>query len=262
MSTGHTKLQAMGPPAMPGGRGDWQLASVPAAQHLETLQEVENGWKKKGIRRNGGGIGVEIMVGIREERWQGQWQGRGWKEEEEALKKGRPGRQPPRPSRGKARGPKKNGKKDRRSTSQAPPVPPGTEIVGGEEKKKERLYKKEEEEEEMKEYLCKKVAIDWHGTMADNDNMVSEDSLRALEKLLAKGIKATILSYGGHGRNAETLRCLTELRIFSEIEYQFCSEKVGVYGKAAWCRHLDICKMLLCKKVLTCLPKKSCAKRC
>ena len=109
-----------------------------------------------------------------------------------------------------------------------------------EEKKEEKEEKNEEKKEEKKKYLCKKVAIDWHGVMADSDNRVSEDSLCAVEKLLAKGIRVTILSYGGHDRNKRTLECLRELRIFEELQYQFCSKKVGPYGKAAWCRHLGI----------------------
>ena len=31
-----------------------------------------------------------------------------------------------------------------------------------------------------------------------------------------------------------------ELRIFLEVDYQFCSKKVGPYGKVAWCRHLGL----------------------
>ena len=31
---------------------------------------------------------------------------------------------------------------------------------------------------------------------------------------------------------------LKELRVFSEVEYQFCSKKTRPYGKVAWCRHL------------------------
>ena len=125
------------------------------------------------------------------------------------------------------------------------------EIQVEEEKKEETPAKKEEEKEakneekkeekkEKKKYLCKKVAIDWHGVLADSDNRVSEDSLCAVEKLLAKGIRVTILSYGGHDRNKQTLECLGVLRIFEELQYQFCSKKVGPYGKAAWCRHLGI----------------------
>ena len=116
------------------------------------------------------------------------------------------------------------------------------EIKVEEEKKEEKHEKKEEKEEkkEEKKYLCKKVAIDWHGVLADSDNRVSEDSLRAVEKLLAKGIRVTILSYGGHDRNMQTLACLRELRIFEELHYQYCSKKVGPYGKAAWCKHLGI----------------------
>lgn len=49
-----------------------------------------------------------------------------------------------------------------------------------------------------------------------------------------------IMSYGGHDRNKATLACLRNLRIFEELQYQFCSKKVGQYGKAAWCKHLGI----------------------
>ena len=76
--------------------------------------------------------------------------------------------------------------------------------------------------------------------LADSDNRVSEDSLCAVEKFLAKGIRVAILSYGGHERNKETLQFLSELRIFDETQYQFCSKKVGPYGKAAWCKHLGL----------------------
>ena len=149
-------------------------------------------------------------------------------------------------------------------------MPAGTRIVGGGKKKKGKILCKEEEKDEYemveveveneenlkeekkeelkeeekkileKEYLCKKVAIDWHGVLADSDNRVSEDSLCAVEKLLAKGIKVTILSYGGHDRNKQTLACLKELRIFEEIEYQFCGKKTGQSGKAAWMKHLGL----------------------
>ena len=46
-----------------------------------------------------------------------------------------------------------------------------------------------------------------------------------------------ILSYGGYERNIETLSCLRELRIFSEVEYQFCTKKIWQHNKVAWCRH-------------------------
>ena len=36
-----------------------------------------------------------------------------------------------------------------------------------------------------KKILCKKVAIAWHGVLADSDNGVSEDSLCAVEKLMS-----------------------------------------------------------------------------
>lgn len=49
-----------------------------------------------------------------------------------------------------------------------------------------------------------------------------------------------IMSYGGHDRNKATLACLRNLMIFEELQYQFCSKKVGQYGKAAWCKHLGI----------------------
>ena len=84
------------------------------------------------------------------------------------------------------------------------------------------------------------MAIDWHGALADSDNSLSEDSLCAVEKRLAQGIRVTILSYGGHERNKETLQCMKELRIYDEIQNQFCSKKVGPYGKAAWCKHLGL----------------------
>ena len=165
----------------------------------------------------------------------------------------------------------KRGRVGPRATS-SPPVPAGTKIVGGEKKKKEKkekkgsLCKKEiepgeevteevqveeeeaaltkaEEKEELKEekiFLCKKVAIDWHGVLSDSDNRVSEDSLCAVEKLLAKGHDVTIVSYGGHDRNKATLLALKELRIFPEISYQFVSRKTGQFGKCAWLKHLGI----------------------
>ena len=168
----------------------------------------------------------------------------------------------------------KRGRHGPRATS-SPPVPAGTKIVGGEKKKKEEKEKKEkkgslckkeiepeeevteevqveeeeaaltkaEEKEELKEekiFLCKKVAIDWHGVLSDSDNRVSEDSLCAVEKLLAKGHDVTIVSYGGHDRNKATLLALKELRIFPEISYQFVSRKTGQFGKCAWLKHLGI----------------------
>ena len=168
----------------------------------------------------------------------------------------------------------KGGRHGPRATS-SPPVPAGTKIVGGEKKKKEKKEKKEkkgslckkeiepeeevaeedqveeeeaaltkaEEKEELKEekiFLCKKVAIDWHGVLSDSDNRVSEDSLCAVEKLLAKGHDVTIVSYGGHDRNKATLLALKELRIFPEISYQFVSRKTGQFGKCAWLKHLGI----------------------
>ena len=122
------------------------------------------------------------------------------------------------------------------------------EIQVDEEKKEESPAKKEEEKEEKKEekneekkkYLCKKVAIDWHGVLADSDNRVSEDSLCAVEKLLAKGHDVTIVSYGGHDRNKATLLALRELRVFPEISYQFVTRKTGQSGKCAWLKHLGI----------------------
>ena len=135
----------------------------------------------------------------------------------------------------------KRGRHGPRATQ--PPVPPGTEIVGAKKKEKKKKEKKdlckkeieeefeevevEEEEPLQKEekhendkqeevqqeqpiILCKKVAIDWHGVLADSDNRVSEDSLCAVEKLLEKGIEVTILSYGGHERNKATLNHLKE----------------------------------------------------
>ena len=168
----------------------------------------------------------------------------------------------------------KRGRVGPRATS-SPPVPAGTRIVGGEKKKKEKKEKKEkkgslckkenvdddsekeeiqvdeekkeeshvpkeEEKEEKNKYLCKKVAIDWHGVLADSDNRVSEDSLCAVEKLLAKGHDVTIVSYGGHDRNKATLLALRELRVFPEISYQFVTRKTGQSGKCAWLKHLGI----------------------
>ena len=52
--------------------------------------------------------------------------------------------------------------------------------------------------------------------------------------------RVTILSYGGHERNMETLACLRDLRILEELQYQFCSKKLGPYGKTAWCKHLGL----------------------
>ena len=88
----------------------------------------------------------------------------------------------------------------------------------------EAALKKAEEKEELKEekkFLCKKVAIDWHG-------------------VLAKGHDVTIVSYGGHDRNKATLLALRELRIFPEISYQFVTRKTGQFGKCAWLKHLGI----------------------
>ena len=168
----------------------------------------------------------------------------------------------------------KRGRVGPRATS-SPPVPAGTRIVGGEKKKKEKKEKKEkkgslckkenveddsekeevqvdeekkeeshvpteEEKEEKNKYLCKKVAIDWHGVLDDSDNRVSEDSLCAVEKLLAKGHDVTIVSYGGHDRNKATLLALRELRVFPEISYQFVTRKTGQSGKCAWLKHLGI----------------------
>ena len=62
MSTGHTGLLAVGPPVMPGGKGDWQLASVPAGQHSGMWQKVKVTGNGRMRRRNG--TGVEVMGGI------------------------------------------------------------------------------------------------------------------------------------------------------------------------------------------------------
>ena len=109
------------------------------------------------------------------------------------------------------------------------------------ENDKEPLQKEDTHENDKQPViLCKKVAIDWHGVLADSDNRVSEDNLCAVEKLLEKGIAATIMSYGGDERNKTTLNHLRALRWFDKASYQFTTRKVGSSGKAAWCRHLKI----------------------
>ena len=109
------------------------------------------------------------------------------------------------------------------------------------ENDKEPLQKEDKDENDKQPViLCKKVAIDWHGVLADSDNRVSEDSLCAVEKLLEKGIAVTIMSYGGDARNQKTLSHLKQLRWFDKVSYQFTTRKVGSSGKAAWCRHLKI----------------------
>ena len=47
---------------MPGGKGDWQLASVPAGQHSGMWQKVKVSGNGRMRRRNG--TGVEVMGGI------------------------------------------------------------------------------------------------------------------------------------------------------------------------------------------------------
>ena len=52
---------------MPGGRGGGQLGSVPATQPTEMSPEGKvtgNGRKERMRRRNGSGVGVEMMGGI------------------------------------------------------------------------------------------------------------------------------------------------------------------------------------------------------
>ena len=76
---------------MPGGRGGWQLASVPATQPTDMSPEGKvsgNGRKQKRMRRRNGGIGLEMMGGIAGTGKMGA------KEEQWPLQKGR---QPPLP---------------------------------------------------------------------------------------------------------------------------------------------------------------------
>ena len=105
------------------------------------------------------------------------------------------------------------------------------------ENDKEPLQKEDKDENDKHPViLCKKVAIDWHGVLADSDNRVSEDSLCAVEKLFEKGIAVTIMSYGGDARNQKTLSHLKQLRWFDKVSYQFTTRKVGSSGKAASAR--------------------------
>lgn len=40
--------------------------------------------------------------------------------------------------------------------------------------------------------LCKKVAIDWKGTLANDANVVSDSAIEAIEKLLGAGVQVYI----------------------------------------------------------------------
>ena len=89
--------------------------------------------------------------------------------------------------------------------------------------------------------LCKKVAIDWRGTMANDQNFVRPSSLVAIEKLLAAGCEVYILSYCFDKRQAEVKGCAEALPIWDKLSgCLFTKKKTGPAGKAILCKKVGI----------------------
>ena len=89
--------------------------------------------------------------------------------------------------------------------------------------------------------LCKKVAIDWRGTMANDDNFVRPSTLVAIEKLLAAGCEVYILSYAFDKRQAETRGFAQALPIWDKLSgCLFTKKKTGPGGKAILCKKVGI----------------------
>ena len=92
-----------------------------------------------------------------------------------------------------------------------------------------------------KKLLCKKVAIDWRGTMANNDNFVRPSTLVAIEKLLAAGCEVYILSYCFDKRQAEVKGHAEALPIWDKLSgCLFTKKKIGPHGKAILCKKVGI----------------------
>ena len=89
--------------------------------------------------------------------------------------------------------------------------------------------------------LCKKVAIDWRGTMANDDNVVKPSTLAAIEKLLAAGCEVYILSYCFAKRQAEVRGHAEALPIWDKLAgCLFTTCKTGPKGKASLCKKVGI----------------------
>ena len=89
--------------------------------------------------------------------------------------------------------------------------------------------------------LCKKVAIDWRGTMANDDNQVRPSTLVAIEKLLAAGCEVYILSYCFAKRQAEVKGHAEALPIWDKLSgCLFTKHKTGPHGKAILCKKVGI----------------------
>ena len=89
--------------------------------------------------------------------------------------------------------------------------------------------------------LCKKVALDWHLTMADSDNKVRPETMKAVEKLLDHGVEVYILSYGSAKREAETRGHAQGLPFWSRLGGAlFTRAKTGLKGKAILCKKVGI----------------------
>ena len=77
------------------------------------------------------------------------------------------------------------------------------------------------------------VGVDWHNTLqAWGNNQVPPYNLSALEKLLDKGFKVTILSFCFEKREAEVMENARALRCADRLEHiECCRGKVGPLGK-------------------------------
>ena len=85
--------------------------------------------------------------------------------------------------------------------------------------------------------LCKKVAIDWRGTLANDANEVSDSAIEAIEKLLGAGCQVYILSYCFQKRQEEVKGHLMSLDIFPRLSgAYFTTKKTGPGGKAFLCK--------------------------
>ena len=79
-----------------------------------------------------------------------------------------------------------------------------------------------------------KVGIDWHNTLQKGEgNSIPTYNEYALELLLEKGFKVTILSYCGEERRTQFLQAAWKLKSSSKLErIEACRIKTGVLGKA------------------------------
>jgi hypothetical protein len=79
-----------------------------------------------------------------------------------------------------------------------------------------------------------KVGIDWHNTLQMGEgNSVPTYNEYALELLLEKGFKVTILSYCGEERSTQCLQPAWKLKCNNKLaRIEWCRVKTGVLGKA------------------------------